>query len=232
MHALAFIPEVHMLSLPRRLVILGPQGAGKGTQAEALCGVLGATHIASGDAIRAEIRKGTELGGTLQRYTTTGQLVPDDLVLDLVNRALQPAPAWILDGYPRTEAQARALDAILEGAGVRLDAVLALEAPDDILIERIRGRIESQSTGKDYHVKFNPPPPSDPGPFIRRADDTPEAITERLSIYHRATEPLETYYESRGILHRIDAAPSVQAVTCAVLQSLGIAEAVRTPQMH
>jgi adenylate kinase len=213
-----------MVALPRRLVISGPQGSGKGTQAAALCNVLGAVHVASGEAIRAEMRKGTPLGTTLAGFVTAGRLVPDELVLELIDGLLQPAPAWILDGFPRTEAQARALDQMLDAAGVRIDAVIALEAPDEALVERIAGRVESQSTGIDYHVMYNPPPPSDPGPFVRRSDDTPDAIAERLAIYHRATEPLEAYYATRGILHRIDAAQPVAAVTAAILASLGLAQ--------
>jgi adenylate kinase len=202
------------------LVILGPQGSGKGTQAEALGRILGVCHIASGDLIRSEIRAGTPRGLKAQSNTSTGTLVPDSLVLELVGEALAHADAWILDGFPRTAAQAEALDGMLATDHSSIDAVIALEAPDSALIERIGGRIESQSTGNDYHVLYNPPPPSDPGPFIKRADDTPEAIARRLSIYHSQTEPLETYYDRRGLLRRIDAAGSVDDVTNAIITAL------------
>jgi adenylate kinase len=221
-----------MPALPTRLVILGPQGSGKGTQAEALSRILGAVHVASGDAIRAEIRRGTPLGKMLEGYVTAGRLVPDALVLELVHGLLQPAPAWILDGYPRTEAQARALDDILNAADVKIDAVIALEAPDNVLVERIAGRVESQATGIDYHVLYNPPPPSDPGPFVPRSDDTPRAIAERLKIYHRATEPLEAYYAMRGILHRVDAAQPVAEVTAHIVSSLGLAGSHTSPVVN
>jgi adenylate kinase len=218
-----------MAEAPAHLVILGPQGSGKGTQAERLASLLDASHIASGDLIRAEIRAGTERGKLVQSYSQKGKLVPDSLILDLVAEALSHPDRWILDGFPRTREQAEQLDAMLESLHERLDRVIALEAADEVLIERLGGRVESVATGIDYHVVYNPPPPTDPGPFVRREDDNPEAIRNRLVIYHTQTEPLEAYYEGRGILLRIDASPPVEEVTQAIISALGLAPAEGPP---
>lgn len=207
---------------PDRLVILGPQGSGKGTQAELLAARLGARHIASGDLIRAEIRAGTDRGRALATIAAGGQLVPDSVVLDLIGESLAAAPKWILDGFPRTLAQAQELDAFLDARQEPIDTVIALEAPDAVLIERIGGRVESQSTGLDYHTVYNPPPPTDPGPFLRRPDDTPEAVAHRLAIYHAETEPLEAEYGRRGILVRVDASSSIPEVQRAIFARLDL----------
>lgn len=200
--------------------MLGPQGAGKGTQADRLGALTGAQHIATGDLVRAEIAAGTDLGRTVKAYNDRGELVPDEIILQLVCPHLQSTRDWILDGFPRDEAQARALDATLEDMGLKLDRVIVLQVPDAVLIRRLQGRRLSKATGKTYHVEYDPPPPDDPGPFVQRADDTPEDIQRRLEIYHTETEPLQAHYAGRGLLTEVDASSDMDSVTQSILRAL------------
>jgi adenylate kinase len=193
---------------------------GKGTQAERLAAMTGAGHLATGDLVREEIRAGTALGHEIQSYNDRGELVPDEIVVGLIVPYLTSTESWILDGFPRDKAQARALDRILDEAGVRLDRVIVLEAPDAELVSRLMGRRQSVATGTTYHLTFNPPPESDPGPFVRRTDDTPEDVQHRLQVYHRRTEPLKRYYAARGLMSEVDAGGSMEATTDAILQAL------------
>ena len=147
------VPEEAM-----KVILLGPQGAGKGTQAQRLADEVGATHISTGDIVRAEIKSGSELGKKVQDYNDRGELVPDEIIVEMAKPYLDDADSWLLDGFPRNEAQAKALDQALEDIGEDLDAVVALEAPDDALVERLSGRRQSQATGKIYHVEYDPPP--------------------------------------------------------------------------
>lgn len=204
-----------------RIILLGPQGAGKGTQAARLAERTGAKHISTGDLVRAEIKAGTELGRKVQEYNDRGELVPDEIIVEMAKPHLREAESWILDGFPRTEAQARALDEALEELGVSLDKVVALEAPDEVLIQRLSGRRQSEATGRIYHVEHDPPPPDDPGPFVQRKDDTEEAIRRRLRIYHEQTEPLKGYYAERGLLATVDATRGIDEVTEEILRVLG-----------
>ncbi len=203
-----------------RLVLLGPQGAGKGTQAQRLAAITGAQHISTGDLIRAEIAAGSALGRTIEAYNRRGELVPDTIVVAMATRQLLGAESWILDGFPRNTAQAAALDAALAAAGLALDGVVALNAPDDALVERLSGRRQSLATGYIYHVTYNPPPPHDPGPFVQRDDDTPAAIRRRLQLYHAETSPLAGYYARQGLLVDVDALQPIDAVTGAILIAL------------
>jgi len=205
-----------------RLILLGPQGAGKGTQAQRLADKVGAAHISTGDIVRAEIKSGSELGKKVQEYNDKGELVPDEIIVEMAKPYLDDADAWLLDGFPRNEAQAKALDEALDDIGEDLDAVVALEAPDDALVERLSGRRQSQATGKIYHVEFDPPPEDgdDPGPFMQRDDDSEESIRRRLEIYHEQTEPLKDYYAERDLLITVDAEQEIPKVTEDILTAV------------
>ena len=206
-----------------KFILLGPQGAGKGTQAQRLADEVGATHISTGDIVRAEIKSGSELGKKVQDYNDRGELVPDEIIVEMAKPYLDDAGSWLLDGFPRNEAQAKALDQALEDIGEDLDAVVALEAPDDALVERLSGRRQSQATGKIYHVQYDPPPENgdDPGPFIQRDDDSEDSIRRRLQIYHDQTEPLKDFYAERGLLVTVDAEQEIPKVTEDILVAVG-----------
>jgi adenylate kinase len=206
-----------------RIVLLGPQGAGKGTQAQRISESTGAKHISTGDLVRAEIRSGSELGQTIKNYNDRGELVPDEIIVEMMRPYLKEADSWILDGFPRNQAQADLLDHMLEEIDAELDAAVALEAPDDVLIERLSGRRTSEATGRIYHIEYDPPPENsqeDPGPFVQRKDDTEEALRRRLKIYHEHTEPLKGYYAERGILATVDATQAILQVTKAILETV------------
>src|SRR3712207_6096856 len=195
-----------------RIVLLGPQGAGKGTQAQRISQRAGARHISTGDLVRAEIRSGSELGQKIKGYNDRGELVPDEIIIQMMKPYLEEAESWILDGFPRNESQAEALDEMLKEIQAEHDKAVALEAPDEALIERLSGRRTSEATGRIYHVVYDPQPESaqeDPGPFVQRRDDTEEAIRRRLKIYHEHTEPLKDYYAQRGILATVDATQEI-----------------------
>jgi len=196
-----------------KIILLGPQGAGKGTQAQRLADRVGATHISTGDIVRAEIKSGSDLGKKVQDYNDRGELVPDEIIVEMAKPHLDDADAWLLDGFPRNQAQAKALDEALDEIGEDIDAVVALEAPDEALVERLSGRRQSEATGKIYHVEHDPPPENDPGPFIQRDDDAEDAIRRRLGIYHEQTEPLKDYYAGRDLLITVDAEQEIPKVT-------------------
>jgi adenylate kinase len=205
-----------------KVILLGPQGAGKGTQAQRLADKVGTQHISTGDIVRAEIESGSELGKKVQEYNDRGDLVPDEIIVEMAKPYLDDADAWLLDGFPRNEAQARALEEALDEIGEEIDAVVALEAPDDALVERLSGRRQSQATGKIYHVEYDPPPENgdDPGPFIQRKDDAEDAIRHRLEIYHDQTEPLKDYYADKGLLVTVDAEQEIPKVTEDILEAV------------
>ena len=204
-----------------RVILLGPQGAGKGTQAQRLADRVGAAHISTGDIVRAEIKSGSGLGKKVQEYNDRGELVPDEIIVEMAKPYLDDADSWLLDGFPRNEAQAQALDQALQDIGEDLDAVVALEAPDDALVDRLSGRRQSQTTGKIYHLDFDPPPEDDEGPFVQRDDDAEEAIRRRLEIYHDQTEPLKDYYAERDLLITVDAEQEIPQVTEEILSAVG-----------
>lgn len=206
-----------------RIVLLGPQGAGKGTQAQRISRETGAKHISTGDLVRAEIKSGSELGQTIKDYNDRGELVPDEIIIEMMKPYLDEADSWILDGFPRNESQAEALDRMLTEIEAELDAAVALEAPDDLLVERLSGRRTSEATGNIYHVEYDPPPEDseeDPGPFVQREDDTEESIRRRLEVYHEHTEPLKGYYADRGILAQVDATQNISEVAGDILESM------------
>jgi adenylate kinase len=208
-----------------RIIIMGPQGAGKGTQAAKLEEELGATHIETGDLVREEINQGTEIGQQIKEYSDQGQLVPDEIIIDMTKPYLDENDSWILDGFPRNKEQAEARDEMLDEISEQIDRVIALEADDEELVERLSGRRQSEATGEIYHIEHNPPPEEgseeDPGPFVQRDDDTEEAIRNRLQEYHEQTEPLKDYYEERGVLVTVDASQDIDQVTEDVLQAVG-----------
>ena len=207
-----------------KIILLGPQGAGKGTQAQRLSQKTGAKHISTGDIVRAEIKSGSELGHKVQDFNDRGELVPDEIIVEMAKPYLDDADAWLLDGFPRNEAQAKALDDALKDLGIELDAAVALEAPDDELVERLSGRRTSDATGRVYHIEHDPPPEDseeDAGPFVQRKDDTEEAIRRRLAIYHEQTEPLKDYYAERSLLTTVDARKSIPEVTEEILAAVG-----------
>ena len=206
-----------------RIVLLGPQGAGKGTQAQRISEKAGAKHISTGDLVRAEIKSGSELGEKIKDYNDRGELVPDEIIIEMMRPYLDEADSWILDGFPRSQTQAEALDEMLEEIDAELDAAVALEAPDEALIQRLSGRRTSEATGRIYHVEHDPPPESgeeDPGPFVQRKDDTEEALRRRLEVYHEHTEPLKDYYAKKGILVTVDATQSIPEITEEILDAV------------
>jgi adenylate kinase len=207
-----------------RIVLLGPQGAGKGTQAQRISERTGARHVSTGDLVRAEIKSGSELGQKIKNYNDRGELVPDEIIVEMMKPYLEESDSWILDGFPRNQAQAATLDEMLADIDAELEAAVALEAPDEALIERLSGRRTSEATGRIYHVEYDPPPENsaeDPGPFVQRKDDTEEALRRRLEVYHEHTEPLKHYYAVRGIFATVDATQSIPEVTAEILETVG-----------
>jgi adenylate kinase len=208
-----------------RVILMGPQGAGKGTQAAKLEEETGAPHIETGDLVRSEIKQETELGQKIKEYSDKGELVPDEIIIDMTKPYLDENDSWILDGFPRNQEQAKALDEALDEIGEKIDRVIVLEADDDELVKRLSGRRQSEATGEIYHVEHNPPPDEgsdeDAGPFVQRDDDTEEAIRTRLDTYHEQTEPLKDYYEEQGILVTVDASKDIDEVTKDVLEATG-----------
>jgi adenylate kinase len=205
------------------LIFLGPPGAGKGTQAEAIINELKIPQVSTGDIIRAAIRNDTPLGREFKSYTDGGKLVPDELVNRLVDERLrQPdcKPGFLLDGFPRTVVQAEALDQLLSQAGRKLDHVLLLEVPDAVLLERITGRRSDPTTGRVYHIKFDPPPADVAPRLIQRSDDSEEVLGKRLKEYHDKTAPLIPYYEKARLLRRIEGVGSMDDIRKRIFATL------------
>ena len=210
-----------------RVILLGAPGAGKGTQAAYLQGRWGVAHISTGDILRAEVRAESELGRAAQGYMTRGELVPDELIIRMVEMRLKELgeAGYILDGFPRTEAQARALDDLLARLGQRLDAAVNLEVPDAELIRRLSGRQICPQCGAVYHVDTMPPKQAGicdvcGSELAQRADDRPEAIANRLAVYRAQTEPLIAYYRARGKLVTVNGTIGVPRVAEAIREAL------------
>jgi adenylate kinase len=207
------------------LILLGPPGAGKGTQARMLEEDFGLVQLSTGDMLRAAVSAGTEAGKKAKAVMEAGQLVSDDIVLAILkDRMSQPdvAKGIILDGFPRTDGQAAALDGLLAGNGQKVTAAISLEVDDDAMVGRIAGRYTCAGCGEGYHDEFKQP--SQPGvcdkcggtTMKRRADDKAETVRDRLMAYHAQTAPLIAYYEGRGLLTRIDAMDDIAAVRTAL----------------
>ena len=211
-----------------KLILLGAPGAGKGTQAEILCKKLGIPSISTGNILRAAIKDGTPTGLKAKSYIDAGKLVPDEVIIGIVDERLSQddcAKGYILDGVPRTIAQAEAL----EKAGIQFDAVVSIEISEDEILRRMRGRRVCEACGSSYNVEAIPPRVEGicdncGGKLIQRKDDTPETVRERLKVYHTETEPLVGFYADRGLLRRVAVTDTKEATSRKILEVLGIQE--------
>jgi adenylate kinase len=202
------------------IVLFGPPGAGKGTQAKELSEFYHIPHISTGDILRENVKNGTELGNKAKEYMDKGELVPDEVLIGIIkNRLIEPdcENGYILDGYPRTINQADALDEILENLGKPLDVVLNIEVPDEELVTRLSGRRICSNCGANYHLKFSPPSKDGicdvcGGKLYQRDDDKEEVIKQRLETYNNQTAPLIDYYNEKDVLVNIDGTGKVEDV--------------------
>jgi adenylate kinase len=206
-----------------RLVLLGPPGSGKGTQANAICDRLQAPKISTGDMLRAALKAGTPLGLEAKGYMDAGKLVPDSVVIGLVEERLKEPDAkngFILDGFPRTTAQADALGALLARISQPLQKVVQLDVPSELIVERTTLRRTDKRTGQIYHLKYSPPPPD--AELEHRADDREETVKQRLAQYEAMTAALLPYYQKLGLMVRVDGVGEPAQVTARVLGALGL----------
>lgn len=209
-----------------RLILLGPPGAGKGTQAKNISEKLGISTISTGAMLRAAIENNTPLGKEAQGYMEKGDLVPDETVVAIVKERLaQPdcEKGYILDGFPRTIAQAEAIDKF----GIKIDKVLSLEVDDEVIIERLSGRRECRKCAATYHITYNPSSKGDicdrcGGELVCRKDDEVETIKNRMKVYHEETEPIKAYYEAQGKVVTVKGREKVEDTQNAVFSALGI----------
>ena len=212
-----------------QLILFGPPGAGKGTQARRLTESLGIPQISTGDILRQAKAEGTPMGQKAASYMNAGKLVPDEVVVGIVEERLEKDDAeggWILDGFPRTLPQAEALDAMLDRRGEAIDRVLSLEVPDEPIVARLSGRRSCPECKAGYHVTFDPPTQAGicnecGAALIQRDDDRAEAIRERLKTFHDQTAPLTQYYENKGLLARVDGEGGIDEVTHRIQSALG-----------
>ena len=205
--------RVHKLVMSMRLILIGPPGAGKGTQAKKLMELLHVPQLSTGDMLRAAVAAQTPLGMQANTYMVAGQLVPDDVVLGMVRERLRQSDVqtgFMLDGFPRTVQQAEGLETLLAELGQTIDAVVALDEADDVLIERITGRRTCEKCGAIYHIVVNPPPADGAcrhcghRVFLQRSDDTESTVRARLIAYNESTAPLIGFYEERRLLKKIE----------------------------
>ena len=208
-----------------KMILLGAPGAGKGTQAERLCKVLEIPTISTGNILRAAVKNGTPPGRKAKAFMDAGKLVPDEVIIGIITERLAEDDCkngYILDGVPRTIAQAEAM----EKAGINFDAVVSIEVADEVIMERMSGRRVCESCGASYHLVAVPPKvagvcDSCGGKLVQRKDDVPETVKDRLAVYHKETEPLKDFYAQRGLLKSVENQPSVEATTAAILKALG-----------
>ncbi len=211
-----------------RVIFLGPPGAGKGTQAKLLERELPVCRISTGDILRQAVRDETSLGKQAGEYIDKGELVPDEIMLNLIRDRLQKSDCkagFVLDGFPRTPAQAKGLDAILKHMGSKLDCVLSMQVPHEMIVQRLAGRRTCERCGALYHMVFNPPRKKNVcdrchGRVVQREDDREETIEARLRVYEARTAPLIDYYRDRGLLKEIDGVGSVEEINGRILPAL------------
>ena len=213
------------------LLLFGPPGSGKGTQAKFLIDLLGIPQISTGDMMRAERKSGSDLGKKFDEYMSVGALVPDELVLDLIEKRLQQDDAKngaIFDGYPRTQAQAEALDALLGKLGRTIDHVVSLDVPLDHIIDRVTGRRVCLNCGQTYHVRYSPPPENGvcvscgETKIVQREDDTEEVVRKRWDEYKAKTGPVLPYYEAKGLVRAIPGVGSLEEITERIKKAIGV----------
>ncbi len=213
----------------KNFIFIGAPGAGKGTQAAMVKQDLHLAHISTGDMLRAAVKAGTELGKEAKAYMDAGELVPDELIIAMVKERLQEEDAqngFILDGFPRTVAQAEALQQMLEEQGLKLTAAVSFEVPEEVVIERLSGRRVCKQCGAIYHIKNNPPKQEGicdkcGGELIQRDDDKPEAIKRRLESFKADTEPVLAFYEKLGLLRKLQADAPAEEVHRKFLEAFG-----------
>lgn len=209
-------------------IIIGPPGAGKGTQATILAEKCKIPHISSGNIFRENLQNLTELGKRAKDYMDKGELVPDDITIQMViNRLSQQdcENGALLDGFPRTPLQAEALSAFLAEKGKQIEAVLLIEVPTEELIDRLSGRWTCKAEGHVYHFKYNPPKKDgicdiDGSPLYQRDDDKRETVEQRIKVYKDQTAPLVEYYESKGLLKKVDGSKTIEEVTSALMNAI------------
>ncbi len=211
------------------IILLGPPGAGKGTQAKMMIEKYGIPQISTGDMLRAAVKAGTQLGLEAKKYMDKGELVPDEVVIGLVKERLQEpdcAKGFMLDGFPRTVAQAEVLDKELEAMGKSIDHVICIEVPNEELIARLTGRRTCKECGAGYHLKFDPPKVDNVcdkcgGELYQRDDDNEETVKARLKVYEEQTFPLIEYYDKQGKLRRIDGVGEIKTIFERITKVLG-----------
>jgi len=204
-----------------RIVVLGPPGAGKGTQAEMLERELGLKHLSTGDILREEVRKGTELGKRAEKYMKSGELVPDDLIVEMMEKEISKYDNFVLDGFPRNLKQAEALDKMC-----RIDKVILLEVPDEVILERLSLRRSCPKCNRVYHLKYNPPKENEicdycGAKLYQRDDDKEEVIKKRLEVYRKETEPIAKFYREKGILVKVNGSKSIEEIFSDIKGVLG-----------